>query len=62
MQIKRVLHLPDYLSPFLGVLKVTGAITIALPALRRFHEVTYAGFIFCLIKPCAGKQGLVSPS
>jgi len=38
--------LPLYLSPFLGVIKILGAITIMLPFLKRFHEAAYAGLIF----------------
>lgn len=41
------LGLPLYLMPFLGSVKVLGAIAILLqPLLKRFHEAAYAGFIF----------------
>lgn len=37
---------PEYILPFLGVMKLLGTITILTPALRRFHEAAYAGIIF----------------
>ena len=46
VQVNRELGLPQYLMPFLGTVKVLGAITILLPPLKRFHEAAYAGFIF----------------
>ena len=39
-KVNHDLGLPQYLMPFLG------AITILLQPLKRFHEATYAGFIF----------------
>lgn len=41
--------LPLYLAPFLGVLKILGAITIGTPILKRFHEEAYTGLIFYFI-------------
>ena len=49
VQVNRALGLPQYLMPFLGVVKILGAITILLPPLKRFHEAAYAGFIFHFI-------------
>lgn len=46
VKVNRELGLPQYLMPFLGTVKVLGAITIISPFLKRFHEAAYAGFIF----------------
>lgn len=46
VQVNKALGLPQYLMPFLGTVKVVGAVTILLPRLKRFHEAAYAGFIF----------------
>ncbi|SEW45638.1 DoxX-like family protein [Chitinophaga sp. YR573] len=46
VKVNRELGLPQYLMPFLGVIKILGAITIVLPLLKRFHEAAYAGLIF----------------
>lgn len=40
---------PIYFIPFIGVLKLIGAIVILLPGLHRFKEWAYAGFAFDLI-------------
>ena len=37
---------PGYLLPFLGVLKILGAIVILLPPLRGVHQGAYAGIFF----------------
>lgn len=37
------------IGPFFGTVKILGAITIITPALRRFHEAAYAGFVFYFI-------------
>ena len=42
----RALGLPTYFMPFFGVVKMVGAITILVPALRRFQQAAYFGFIF----------------
>ncbi|GAB3751468.1 DoxX family protein [Spirosoma pomorum] len=49
VQVNRSLGLPDYFMPFLGFVKVVGAITILVPALRRFQQAAYFGFIFYFI-------------
>ncbi|GAB3953539.1 hypothetical protein GCM10028805_37460 [Spirosoma harenae] len=46
VQVNRSLGLPDYFMPFFGVVKVVGGITILVPALRRFQQAAYFGFIF----------------
>ncbi len=42
------LHYPDYLSPFIGFLKVLGIIVILIPAYPGIKEWAYAGFFFDL--------------
>jgi len=37
------------IGPFFGTVKILGAITIITPALRRFHEAAYSGFVFYFI-------------
>lgn len=49
VQTNRALGLPNYFMPFFGVVKVVGAITILVPALRRFQQAAYFGFIFYFI-------------
>ncbi|MBO9617249.1 MAG: DoxX family protein [Dyadobacter sp.] len=49
VQVNRSLGLPDYFMPFFGFVKVVGAITILAPALRRFQQAAYFGFIFYFI-------------
>jgi hypothetical protein len=46
-----ILHVgfPEYMLPFLGVMKLLGTIAIVVPALRRFREAAYAGIIFYFI-------------
>jgi hypothetical protein len=46
VKVNHDLGLPQYLMPFLGTVKMLGAITILLQPLKRFHEAAYAGFIF----------------
>ncbi|MNK22320.1 hypothetical protein D3C87_405950 [compost metagenome] len=46
VKVNHELGLPQYLMPFLGTVKVLGAITILLQPLKRFHEAAYAGFVF----------------
>ena len=46
VRVNRSLGLHDYFMPFFGVVKVVGAITIMVPALRRFQQAAYFGFIF----------------
>jgi hypothetical protein len=46
VKTNRELGLPQYLMPFLGTVKVLGAVTILVQPLKRFHEAAYAGFIF----------------
>jgi hypothetical protein len=49
VQTNKALGLPVYFMPFFGVVKVVGAITILVPALRRFQQAAYFGFIFYFI-------------
>lgn len=49
VQVNRSLGLPNYFMPFFGFLKMVGAITILVPALRRFQQAAYFGFIFYFI-------------
>jgi uncharacterized membrane protein YphA (DoxX/SURF4 family) len=39
---------PIYLSPFLGIAKILGAIAILVPGFPRIKEWAYAGFVFDL--------------
>ena len=40
---------PDYIIPFLGVMKLLGIIAILLPGFPRIKEWAYAGLVFDLI-------------
>jgi hypothetical protein len=40
---------PDYFNPFIGVLKVFGAIAILIPGIPMLKEWAYAGFFFDLL-------------
>ena len=40
---------PPYLTPFIGVAKVLGAIAILIPGYPRIKEWAYAGLVFDLI-------------
>lgn len=40
---------PEYIIPFLGVLKLLGSIVIVLPIAIRFREAAYAGMIFYFV-------------
>ncbi|NJO03456.1 MAG: DoxX family protein [Bacteroidia bacterium] len=40
---------PEYLLPFLGVMKLLGTTAIVVPAFSRFREAAYAGIIFYFI-------------
>ena len=40
---------PLYVLPFFGTLKILGSLAIIVPALSRFREAAYAGFIFYFI-------------
>jgi hypothetical protein len=44
----RGLGYPDYISPFLGVAKILGAIAIVIPGFPRLKEWAYAGLFFDL--------------
>lgn len=46
-----ILHVgfPEYMLPFLGVMKLLGTITIVVPLLHRFREAAYAGVIFYFV-------------
>ena len=43
------LHLPDYLTRFLGIAKILGVIVILIPGFPRVKEWAYAGLIFDLV-------------
>lgn len=43
------LELPAYLSPFLGIAKILGAIAILIPGFPRLKEWAYAGLFFDLL-------------
>jgi DoxX-like family len=47
--LMRILDLPAYLLPFLGIAKVLGVIGILIPKYPRLKEWVYAGFIFDLV-------------
>lgn len=49
VQTTKALGLPVYFMPFFGFVKVVGGITILVPALRRFQQAAYFGFIFYFI-------------
>ena len=40
---------PDYINPFIGVLKILGVIAILIPVSPRLKEWAYAGFFFDLL-------------
>jgi hypothetical protein len=40
---------PDYINPFLGVLKILGIVVILIPGNPRLKEWAYAGFFFDLL-------------
>lgn len=40
---------PVYLIPFLGTLKLLGAIALLLPRFKMLNEWAYAGFAFCFL-------------
>jgi len=40
---------PNYISPFLGIAKILGAIAILIPGFPRIKEWAYAGLIFDLL-------------
>jgi DoxX-like family len=46
-----VLHVgfPEYILPFLGVMKLLGTIAVVVPVFRRLREAAYAGIIFYFI-------------
>jgi uncharacterized membrane protein YphA (DoxX/SURF4 family) len=49
LKVFKDLQLPAYLSPFLGVAKLLGAIAILIPGLPRIKEWAYAGLFFDLL-------------
>ncbi|OXA95894.1 DoxX family protein [Flavobacterium hercynium] len=49
VKVNRELGLPQYLMPFLGTVKVLGAVAILIPGFKKFHEAAYFGFIFYFI-------------
>lgn len=45
-----MLRYPIYIMPFMGVLKILGALTLLLPGLKTLKEWAYAGFAFnCIL-------------
>ena len=49
IKVFKDLGLPAYLSPFLGVAKILGAIAILIPGFPRIKEWAYAGLFFDLL-------------
>jgi hypothetical protein len=49
VEFMRVLGLPAYLLPFLGVAKLAGVVAILVPGFRRVKEWAYAGLFFDLL-------------
>lgn len=49
LQVFKDLQLPAYLSPFLGIAKLLGAIAILVPGFPRIKEWAYAGLFFDLL-------------
>ncbi|HET6256033.1 MAG TPA: DoxX family protein [Puia sp.] len=49
LQVFHDLLLPAYLSPFLGIAKLLGAIAILIPGFPRIKEWAYAGLFFDLL-------------
>lgn len=49
IDIFKQLGYPAYLSPFLGVAKLLGAITLLVPGFPRLKEWAYAGIFFDLL-------------
>ncbi|HXD77809.1 MAG TPA: DoxX family protein [Puia sp.] len=49
LKVFKDLELPAYLSPFLGVAKLLGAIAIIVPGFPRLKEWAYAGLFFDLL-------------
>jgi hypothetical protein len=47
--INTTLGYPDYILPFLGVMKILGAIAILVPGFPRIKEWAYAGLFFDLL-------------
>lgn len=44
-----ILHLPEYLLVFTGVLKIVGLVPLYVPGYPRLREWAYAGFAFDLV-------------
>jgi hypothetical protein len=49
LKVFKDLQLPAYLSPFLGVAKLLGAIAILIPGFPKLKEWAYAGLFFDLL-------------
>lgn len=49
LEVFKSLQLPAYLSPFLGIAKLLGAIAILIPGFPRIKEWAYAGLFFDLL-------------
>jgi hypothetical protein len=47
--VMRILDLPAYLLPFLGIAKLLGVIGLLIPKYPNLKEWVYAGFIFDLL-------------
>ena len=48
-EFMRHLGYPDYINPFIGVMKILGIIAILTPRYPRLKEWAYAGFFFDLL-------------
>jgi uncharacterized membrane protein YphA (DoxX/SURF4 family) len=49
LDVFKALGYPAYLSPFLGIAKILGAITLLVPGFPRLKEWAYAGITFDLL-------------
>lgn len=49
LDVFKQLGYPAYLSPFLGIAKILGAITLLVPGFPRLKEWAYAGLTFDLL-------------
>jgi uncharacterized membrane protein YphA (DoxX/SURF4 family) len=49
LDLFKQLGYPAYLSPFLGIAKILGAITLLVPGFPRLKEWAYAGITFDLL-------------
>jgi len=48
-EFMHTLGYPDYINPFLGVLKILGIVALLIPGYPRLKEWAYVGFFFDLL-------------